>query len=180
VTGLATFSPLLFWPRLMISRLIISALAALVAIPLLAGCSVVETPRQPRGHKVEEDVLKELTPGTSTRADVIALIGSPSMKASFDDNVWLYISGNTRTRIGRLPALESQDVIELTFTESGTLKDIRRRNLDDSAAVDVVERTTPSPGSESTLMQQFFGSVGRMSPGVPGSRGGAGGSGSSR
>jgi len=172
VTGLATSSSLLSWPRL--------ALPALAAILLLVGCSVVETPTQMRGHKVDEDLLKELTPGTSTRADVTALLGSPSMKASFDDNIWLYISGVTRTRVARLPALDSQDVIELSFTEGGTLKEIRRRSLDDAAAVDVVERTTPSPGNEATLLQQLFGSVGRLSPGAPSSRAGAGGSGGGR
>ena len=155
-------------------------LPALAAILVLAGCSAIEPPTQMRGHKVDEDFLKELTPGTSTRADVTALLGSPTIKASFDDNVWLYISSVTRTRIARLPALDSQDVIELTFTEGGTLKDIRRRNLDDAASVAVVDRATPTPGSETTLLQQLFGNVGRLSPGMPTSRAGAGGSGGGR
>jgi outer membrane protein assembly factor BamE (lipoprotein component of BamABCDE complex) len=155
-------------------------LPALVAILLLAGCSAIEAPTQMRGHKVDEDYLKELTPGTSTRADVTALLGSPSMKASFDDNVWLYISSVTRTRIGRLPVLDSQEVVELSFTENGTLKEIQRRSLDDAASVVVVDRTTPSPGSETTLLQQLFGSVGRLTPSGPTSRAGAGGSGGGR
>ncbi len=49
---------------------------ALLAVVWLAGCSVIRSPTQARGHKVDEDLLKELTPGTSTRADVTALLGS--------------------------------------------------------------------------------------------------------
>jgi outer membrane protein assembly factor BamE (lipoprotein component of BamABCDE complex) len=57
--------------------------AALIALPLLGltGCGVVHifdpTVRQ-RGSRVDPDALKELIPGTSSRADVQALIGSPT------------------------------------------------------------------------------------------------------
>ena len=38
-----------------------------------------------RGNKVDAEHLKELVPGTSTKADVTALIGSPTARDSFDD-----------------------------------------------------------------------------------------------
>lgn len=141
------------------------AMAACLALVLLAGCSVVRSPTQPRGHKVDEDVLKELVPGTSTRADVSALLGSPSIRATFDDSTWIYVSSVTRTQVGRLPGLDSQDVTVISFTPAGVLQTIRRLNQDDAVDVDVVSRATPTPGSETTFLQEFLGNVGRLNPG---------------
>ena len=51
---------------------------ALLACLLIGGCSFFQAQSQLRGNHVEAEQLKELTPGTSTRADVTALIGSPT------------------------------------------------------------------------------------------------------
>ncbi len=140
-------------------------LPILILASLLAACSVVQTPRYQRGNKVDADQLKELVPGTSTRADVTSLIGSPTARATFDDNQWIYISETTRTRIGRTPGILAQDVVVLTFDANGVLRDIKQLNQDDSRPVDVVTRATPSPGSDASFMQQLLGNVGRFNPG---------------
>lgn len=137
----------------------------------LCACSVVETPHQLRGNHVDADVLKELVPGTSTRADVTSLLGSPTAHGSFDDNTWIYISETTRTRVGRLPGITAQDVTTLTFDEGGVLRDVKHLNQDDSRDVRVVSRATPSPGSEASFLQQLLGNVGKFNAG--GAPGGA-------
>ncbi len=142
---------------------------AAAAVLLLAGCSFFESPPQVRGNRVEADTLKELTPGTSTRADATALLGSPTAKATFDDNQWIYIGSLTRPEIGRTQGVLSQDVVVLTFNAQGVLKDVKRLNQDDSLPVDVVARATPSPGSEASWLQQLLGNVGRFNPGGLGS-----------
>ena len=55
---------------------------ALLACLLIGGCSFFQAQSQLRGNHVEAEQLKELTPGTSTRADVTALIGSPTARAT--------------------------------------------------------------------------------------------------
>lgn len=150
-------------------------LALLIAISL-GACSVVETPRTFRGNKIDPDQLKELVVGTSTKKDVTSLIGSPSAHGAFDDNKWLYISETTRTRIGRTPGILAQNVTVLTFDEGGVLRQVGERGLEDSRPVDVVSRTTPSPGSEASFMQQLLGNVGKFSTGaLPGGGSGSGG-----
>ena len=152
------------------------SLPFLLLLALLSGCSVVATPRQLRGNKVDADQLKELVPGTSTRADATSLLGSPSARATFDDNTWIYISETTRTRVGRTPGVMAQDVTVLTFDQAGVLRGVKRLNEDDSRPVDVVSRTTPSPGSEASFMQQLLGNVGKFGTGTGGGSGGSGGS----
>jgi len=150
---------------------------------LLTACSVVEAPRQLRGNRVDSDQLKELVPGTSTRADATSLLGSPTAKATFDDNTWIYIGETTRTRVARTPGILQQDVVVLSFDAGGVLRRVKKLNQDDGMDVAVVSRATPSPGSEASFMQQLLGNVGKFSTGgVPGGGGGTrtpGGSGAS-
>lgn len=150
----------------------------LTLILMLSACSAFETPHQLRGNKIDPAVAQDLVPGTSTRADATALLGSPTAKATFDDNTWLYISGTTRTRVGRLPGLTDQTVTVLTFDERGTLRDIKKLGQEDGLTVAMVERKTPSPGSEASFMQQLLGNVGKFNASGGGGRtpGASGGS----
>lgn len=129
---------------------------------LLAGCSFFQAQPQLRGNRVDADQLKELVPGTSTRADVTALIGSPTARATFDDNTWLYVSEVTRSRIGRVQGIVTQEVVVLTFNDQGVLQDVKRLDKDDAVQVAMVGRTTPSPGTEASFLQQLFGNIGRF------------------
>ncbi len=153
--------------------------AAALAFPLLVGaCGMFEAPPQLRGNRVDPEDLKALVPGTSTRADVTALIGSPTARATFDDNTWLYISETTYNRIGRTPGVQDQQVVVLSFNDQGVLHGVETRDQEDAVPVSVVTRATPSPGTEASFLQQLFGNIGRfnaLGAGQPtgGPRGGA-------
>jgi len=142
----------------------------------LCGCgyapAFMSFPPQVRGNKVDSDALAQLVPGTSTRADVTAAIGSPSARASFDDNTWIYIGEVTKPVIGGTTSVSDQQVYVLNFDQGGVLKAIDHKTQKDSEDVDVVARTTPSPGNSATFLQQLLGNVGKFSPtGPPGSGG---------
>lgn len=144
----------------------------------LTSCSWLAPAPTVRGNKVDAEQLKELVPGTSTKADVTAVIGSPTATATFDDNKWIYISEMTQPRIGRTLGEVDQNVVLLTFDQNGVLQDIARRTKSDSLPVSVIARTTPSPGTEASFMQQLLGNIGRFSPaGIGGPTGGGGGAG---
>lgn len=161
-----------FQPAMLIAPLLLGA--------MVSACSVVEAPKQLRGNRVDVDQIKELVPGTSTRADATSLLGSPTAKATFDDNTWLYIGEVTRTRVGRAPGILQQDVVVLNFDQGGVLRGVKRLNQDDSRSVSVVSRSTPSPGSEASFMQQLLGNVGKFNTGGgPGGGSSPGGSGAS-
>jgi outer membrane protein assembly factor BamE (lipoprotein component of BamABCDE complex) len=139
----------------------------LVGCLLVGGCSFFEAQPQLRGNRVDAEQLKELVPGTSTRTDVASLIGSPTARATFDDNTWIYISEVTRPRIARVQGVLSQDVLVLTFSDQGVLQDVKRLSQEDALPVTVVARTTPSPGTEASFLQQLFGNIGRFNAVTP-------------
>jgi outer membrane protein assembly factor BamE (lipoprotein component of BamABCDE complex) len=126
----------------------------LLAATFLSGCSFFEQPPHLRGNAVDPDALKDLVVGTSTRVDVSSLLGSPTAKAVFDDNTWMYISEVT------------QAVVVMNFDQAGVLRGVKRLNQDDGKEVTVVSRATPSPGSDATFLQQLLGNVGKYTPGA--------------
>ncbi|MBS0640394.1 MAG: outer membrane protein assembly factor BamE [Proteobacteria bacterium] len=137
-------------------------------------------PPQVRGNKIDPEQMKELTPGVSTKADVTAVVGSPTAHDTFDDNIWIYISEMTQPRIGRTLGDLSQHVVVMTFDQGGVLRNIEEKTKADALPVSVVARTTPSPGTEASFMQQLLGNIGRFNPGgALGSRGSGGQVGSS-
>jgi outer membrane protein assembly factor BamE (lipoprotein component of BamABCDE complex) len=146
------------------TRSSIARAAALGLILLLAGCAWLAPPPTTRGNHPEADQLKELVPGTSTKQDVTALIGSPTAHATFDDNTWLYIGERTQIRIGQTPAVVSQKVVVLTFNDAGVLQHIDVKDQADALPVSVIARTTPSPGTEANFFQQLFGNIGKFVP----------------
>jgi outer membrane protein assembly factor BamE (lipoprotein component of BamABCDE complex) len=151
----------------------------LIACLLLSSCSWLMPPPQLRGNKVDPESLKELVPGTSTKADVSAVIGSPTARDTFDDNTWLYISEVTQERIGRTLGELNQDVVVMNFDDKGVLTNVRKLDKADALPVTVIARTTPSPGTEASFMQQLLGNIGRFNPAglIPGSGAGASGGG---
>jgi outer membrane protein assembly factor BamE (lipoprotein component of BamABCDE complex) len=136
------------------------------SLPSLPGSDLFSSPRQLRGQMVEG---REPRPGDArrlTRNDVQALLGSPTATATFSDDEWYYISSVTRQRPGRTLAIEEQGVVVVGFDPRGTVRDIRRVGQEDGQNISFVQRETPSPGNERTLLQQLFGNIGRLGPGL--------------
>lgn len=150
----------------------LSALALLGA-GLLSGCSYFGFPSQTRGDRVDSEQLKQLVPGVSSQADATALLGSPTAKDTFDPNTWIYVSELTRPVVAGTQTVETQHVVELRFDNQGVLRNVTALGPRDALPVTVVSRTTPAPGTETSVMQQLFGNIGRFNPtsglGNPGS-----------
>jgi outer membrane protein assembly factor BamE (lipoprotein component of BamABCDE complex) len=146
----------------------------------LGGCSLFAPPVQQHGIKVDADDLQQLVIGTSTRDDVAAALGSPTMKASFDENTWIYISERTYLRVGQKPGMEDLQVVTVSFDDKGVLRGIRHLGEADSQPVTMTAGRTDSPGTEASFMQQLLGNIGKFTPGLgatdtPGGVGPAGG-----
>ncbi|WP_376094099.1 outer membrane protein assembly factor BamE [Roseomonas sp. CCTCC AB2023176] len=146
--------------------------AALLALPLaLTACGgrtaldrLFGPVPEMRGNRVDPEVLREITPGVQTRADVQALLGSPSATSTFENDRWYYISAVSRTRIGRVPGVSDQRVVEIVFNPAGVVQGVRELGPQDGRDVQVVERTTPVPGNDRTFLQALFGNIGRLGP----------------
>ncbi len=145
----------------------------LILVGLLGGCDWINDRIGPapveRGNRVDPEKLAQISPGVQTRADVEALLGSPTARGTFDEDNWYYISSRTRIAPGRFLEVEDRRVVAISFNRQGVVSGIRELGQADGRNVQMVSRETPVPGTERTLLQALFGSIGR--PGMD--RGGA-------
>lgn len=139
-----------------------SAFLALAAIIVIASAACTPT-KAVRGNMIQDYRLAEAVPGEDTRSDILRKLGSPTTTAPFDENVWYYIGQVTQKRGVFDPEIVEERIIMAIFDEEGVLEhieDIDRERMD----FPVVRRTTPTAGTETSTMQQFFGNLGRFNP----------------
>ena len=137
----------------------------------LGGC---ETVIDHRGFSPTPGSVEKLDTGTQSREDVIRLIGTPSAVATFNPNVWYYISQQQETFAFFKSQIVEQHVLQLTFNDAGRLTTLKSYDLKDSQDITMVSRVTPTAGKELTILEQLLGNVGRFSgprqdsnPGAP-------------
>ena len=144
------------------SRRGLSALVMLAALAL-GACERLAPPPVPRGNRVEAERLAQINKGVQTRADVLALLGPPTARGTFDEENWYYISGNTQVMPGRYLQLRDRVVVAISFDRRGVVQDIRELKPEDGQDIGMVSRETPVPGTERNMMQALFGNIGRPS-----------------
>ncbi len=156
-------------------------LALTILAASLSGCAVFGDAPHYRGIAVSPHDLSELTPGTSSQADVAALLGPPTFQEMFQDQNWVYVSQITKMRIGETEGVKQQHVVVLTFDSNGILKTVSQKDQADGVAVAMDSAQTPVPGGKAGFIQQLVGGVGSYNPlgatglGGVGQTGGAGG-----
>jgi outer membrane protein assembly factor BamE (lipoprotein component of BamABCDE complex) len=127
-----------------------------------------------RGFAPAPGTVDKLEVGTQSREDVVRLVGSPSSVATFNPNVWYYIT-EKQENWGPLKAwISEQNVIQITFNEQGRVANIKYYDLKDAQNITMVSRITPTSGKELTVLEQILGNVGKFSgprqsssPGAP-------------
>lgn len=152
------------------------AAALLAAAVLVTGC---ENPAAIRGFAPAPGTVDKLEVGTQSREDVQRLVGSPSAVATFNPNVWYYISQRQESWGPSRPWITDQSVIEIRFSDAGRVDAIKYYDMSDAQSITMVARTTPTVGKELTILEQILGNVGRFSgprqqsnPGAPTGGGG--------
>lgn len=134
--------------------------AGLAAALLVSGCNPeIHT----RGNLVKEKELEQIKVGSSTKADVSGLFGTPSTTSMFDGGeTWMYIGSKTVQKSWH--ALEELDrkVVAISFDKNGTVSDMKVLGKDDGTKITMVERQTPTAGHSLSLMEQLLGNIGRF------------------
>src|SRR5260221_10824153 len=144
------------------------ALSAMIAV---GGC---QARIDQRGNKPDEDQVVQISPGVDDKNRVAELLGYPSTMSTFSDKTWYYISKRTKTVAFLAPDLLEQEVLQIHFDDQGIVQDMKVYTEKDGQQVAYVDRVTPTPGSELTILQQILGNLGKFNTdklkkvGVPG------------
>jgi outer membrane protein assembly factor BamE (lipoprotein component of BamABCDE complex) len=116
------------------------------------------------GYRLDEAALAQVESGRTSREQVLQLLGSPSSVTTFDGSVWYYVGQRTERLSFYQEEVVNQDVVAIVFDDLGTVNRIDRHGLDRAQEVSLVDRETPTAGSELTVLEQFIGNIGRFNP----------------
>ncbi|WP_232845724.1 outer membrane protein assembly factor BamE [Aurantimonas marina] len=140
------------------------ASAAVAAILALSACSTSEVLNQ--GYVVDEKSL-ELVPVGSSREQVLLALGSPSTTATFDTEVFYYISQKRVRPVAFMqPQLVDQKVLAVYFNADGRVERIADYGLQNGQLFDFISRTTTTGGKDRTFLGQILSDTGSGGPGI--------------
>ena len=114
------------------------------------------------GNLPDPDLLANIEVGQVSKNEVLELLGSPSTKATFNDNDWYYVSEKISTRAFFHPEVINRKVLIIQFDKREIVKKIKQLSLKDGVKIEMVDRITPTAGKEMTILKQIFGNVGRF------------------
>jgi outer membrane protein assembly factor BamE (lipoprotein component of BamABCDE complex) len=90
------------------------------------------------------------------------ILGNPSTKSKFDNDVWIYIERKQRqsklTNLGRMEIYKN-DVLVLEIDNYGILKKKEFYNKDDMKNIKIVKSTTESGFKRDTFVYDFMSSM---------------------
>ncbi|WP_075485106.1 outer membrane protein assembly factor BamE domain-containing protein [Candidatus Pelagibacter communis] len=98
----------------------------------------------------------------SNKNDIIKILGSPSTKSKFDNQVWIYIERKqTQSKLKNLGKMKifKNDVLVLEINDYGILKDKKFYNKDDMEKIKVVEAETGAIYKKNSFIYDFMSSM---------------------
>jgi outer membrane protein assembly factor BamE (lipoprotein component of BamABCDE complex) len=134
-----------------------TAAALVVASIAVSGCTSMEIgDTMYNGYVVDQQSLN-LIPVGSSREQVILTMGTPSTTATFDTEVFYYISQKRHRRAAFMkPQIVEQSVLAIYFDKNGVVAQRANYALQDGKVFDTISRTTPTGGRDLTFLQQLL------------------------
>lgn len=117
-----------------------------------------------RGYVTRFSDFSKLEVGKSTKFDVSKELGSPTTTSKIDNEKWMYLGVEETKESFFDPEVESYEAYILTFSKSGILSDISKRDKSHLNEFAVSEDFTDTGGNEVTFMQQLLGNLGKFNP----------------
>lgn len=129
---------------------------------IFATCLIGCTPTiKDEGYISNAKAVSSVKPGVDSRKSILNKLGSPSSTSSFDSNTWFYISKRSQSKSFFYQETLEQEVVAITFGQSGVVKTVQRYNLEDAQLVTPASGATPSLGHKLGFLEQLFGNLGR-------------------
>lgn len=147
--------------------------ATVLAAATLSGCNASKTlsgltPGETltQGYVIDQQQI-DLVPVGSSREQVVLSLGSPSTTATFDNEVFYYISQTRRRPVAFMnPHLVDQRILAVYFGPDGRVTQIANYGMKDGKVFDFIGRTTPTGGKDQNFIGQLISGAGAK-PSLP-------------
>ncbi|MEA1942899.1 MAG: outer membrane protein assembly factor BamE [Pseudomonadota bacterium] len=133
---------------------------------LVAACAVGVSACNPvlrsHGYRYTTQEEPNITPAEDTQDSVLARLGNPSTRGTFEDDTWYYISSTRESLAYLRPATRDRRIIAVSFDDAGVVSEVNEYSLEDGRVVAYADRETPTRGRELSFLEQLLGNVGRL------------------
>lgn len=137
--------------------------AVLLVAAAVAGCKTTDalSPSETlhEGYVLDPESLA-FVPVGSSREQVLLTLGTPSTTATFDNEVFYYISQTRKRTVAFLnPHIVDRHILAVYFGSDGRVAKIANYGLKDGKVFDFISRTTPTGGRDESFVGQLLSSV---------------------
>ena len=105
---------------------------------------------------------KQLVIDQSTSNDIRKILGTPSTRSKFDNDIWIYIERKqTQSRLRNLGKMKifKNDVLVLEIDNYGILKKKEFYNMEDMKKIKVAQETTAATFTRNSFIYDFMSSM---------------------
>ncbi len=113
------------------------------------------------GHVINENELKQINIGTTTRADILDMLGQPSFKGAFDTQKLYYSSQVMLQPVASTKQTQKRLIYIFTLNDKNILESIDLINKEDGLQVAHIDDKTPTPGDTFGILEQVFSNLRR-------------------
>jgi outer membrane protein assembly factor BamE (lipoprotein component of BamABCDE complex) len=128
---------------------------------IVSNCSLKQVEKH-HGVPYLEKKQTSLIIDESNKNDIKKILGNPSTKSKFDNDVWIYIERKqTQSRLRNLGKMKiyKNDVLVLEINEYGILKKKDFYNIDDMKSIKIVKTTTQTGFQKNSFIYDFMSSM---------------------
>ena len=105
---------------------------------------------------------EKLTPNVSNKNDILKLLGAPSTKSTFDNDLWIYIerkTDNSSLTVFGSETIIANNVLILEINSMGLLQKKEFLDLKSMNSINFTEKTTESQFKKNTFVYDFLSSM---------------------
>ena len=128
---------------------------------IVTNCSFKKVVKH-HGVSFLEKKQKNLVINKTNKNEIIEILGNPSTKSKFNNDIWIYIERKqTQSQLKNLGRMKiyKNDVLVLEIDNYGLLKKKDFYNLEDMRKVNVVKKTTQGNITKNSFIYDFMSSM---------------------
>src|SRR3984885_2613417 len=112
-----------------------------------------------RGYVLPDGALEQIRLGAS-QEQVLIVLGTPSTVATVSGEAFYYISQTATRAASFMPTtITDQRVVAIYFDRDRRVQRVANYGIKDGKLFDFVSRTTPTAGSDASLLKQLFSTI---------------------
>ena len=145
-------------PRHLQYALFFIASSGLAALAALGACG---DRISSHGHIINENELKQINIGTTTKADILDMLGQPSFDGAFDTQKLYYSSQVMLQPAASAKQTQQRIVYIFKLDDNNILESIDLINKEDGLQIVHIDDKTPTPGDTFGVLEQVFSNLKR-------------------